>query len=239
MQAAVEAALGFVADHPVAVTCAGRTDTGVHAIGQVLHFDTSSVREQRSWVLGANARLPGDIALRWAREVPDEFHARFSAIQRSYRYFIALEPTRPALLQGRVCWWHQSLDVDAMAQAAQVLLGEHDFSAFRSSECQARSAVRRVDSLSLQRVGRRVTIEISANAFLHHMVRNVVGTLLKVGSGEQGAAWVAEVLAGRNRKQAGVTAPAAGLYLWKVTYPQDAGLPALPDAEPWAMIGSC
>lgn len=236
IQSEVEAALGFVADHEVEVTCAGRTDAGVHALGQVLHFDTPAARTPRGWVLGANARLPADIALGWACEVPPDFNARRSALSRTYRYLILQQPTRPAVLDGRVCWWRQSLDAEAMQAGAGHLLGEHDFSAFRASECQSRSPVRRLDVIRLTGDGPWLTLEVRGNAFLHHMVRNIVGTLLLVGEGERPPDWVAGVLASRDRRQAGVTAPAAGLYLWQVEYPADLALPALPASGPWAII---
>lgn len=236
IQGELERALSRVADHPLAVACAGRTDAGVHASGQVAHFDTSATRAPHGWVLGANSYLPADIALRWATPVAPGFHARYSALARSYRYLIVQGRTRPALLHGRVCHVRLALDAQRMHDAARPLVGEHDFSAFRGADCQARTAIRRIDDLRVVAHGPFVVIEVTANAFLHHMVRNISGALLAVGSGERPPEWVAEVLATRDRRAAGITAPAAGLYLVSVRYPVSAGLPALAAPEPSAMI---
>jgi tRNA pseudouridine38-40 synthase len=225
VQAEVEAALGAVADHAVAATCGGRTDAGVHALGQVAHFDTTAARPLRGWTLGTNTHLPPDIAVLWAAEVPAEFHARYSAVARSYRYVIQNRDVRPALARQRACWIHQPLDAVAMHDAAQCLLGEHDFSAFRAAECQSRTPVRRLDRIAVARSGDRVVLEVTANAFLHHMVRNIAGTLIAVGLGERPAAWVAEALASRDRRAAGITAPAGGLYFLRIEYPRHFGLP--------------
>jgi tRNA pseudouridine38-40 synthase len=235
VQAEVERALAFVADHPVAVTCAGRTDAGVHALAQVAHFDTTAARSPRSWVLGANTRLPPDVALLWAVPVDASFHARYSALSRSYRYLIHNRLSRPALLRRRVCWVHEPLDAAAMQAAAQALVGEHDFSAFRAAECQSRTPLRRLEQIEVSRTGERVALRVTANAFLHHMVRNIAGTLIAVGRGERPVEWVREVLESRDRRAAGHTADAGGLYLAGVRYPPEAGLPV---AEPaaWAMI---
>jgi tRNA pseudouridine38-40 synthase len=219
VQQAVEAAFGFVAGQTVQAICAGRTDSGVHAVGQVIHFDTNAERTPRAWVLGANTRLPPSIATLWASAVDSDFHARFSALRRTYRYCILNRSARSALHRQRTAWVHRPLDADAMHAAAQWLLGEHDFSAFRSKECQSPSPRRRVHTVNVARDGDYVWLEISANAFLHHMVRNIVGTLLEVGCGDAPVAFLAEVLAGRDRSRAGITAPAAGLYLWAVEYP--------------------
>jgi tRNA pseudouridine38-40 synthase len=232
----VQRALGSVAAHPVEATCAGRTDAAVHANGQVAHFDTMSDRPMRGWVLGANGELPPEIAMLWAVEVDARFHARHSALARSYRYCILQRATRPALLRERVWWVRTPLDAAAMHGAAQQLVGEHDFSAFRAAECQSKTSRRRIDSISVAADGPLVMIEVTANAFLHHMVRNIVGTLLPVGTGEQKPAWVAEALASRDRARAGVTAPAYGLYLAHVHYPPALGIPELVPMEPWAMI---
>jgi tRNA pseudouridine38-40 synthase len=237
VQQEVERALGFVADHPVALTCAGRTDAGVHALAQVAHFDSPAPRSLRAWVLGANTRLPGDIALLWATIPAEGFHARYSALARSYRYLIHNRASRPALLRRRVCWFHPPLDAGAMHAAAQLLVGRHDFSAFRAAECQAHSPVRELERIAVRRHGEFVEIEVTANAFLHHMVRNIAGTLLAVGRGERPADWVREVLEGRERSQAGITAPAGGLYLTEVRYPPEFGLPVAA-VSPWAMIPS-
>jgi len=226
VQALAEQALSRIAAEPLSLTCAGRTDAGVHALAQVAHFDTHAERTPRSWVLGANSELPPDVSVRWAQVVPEHFHARYSAEARTYRYLILNRPARSALQRERAAWVHRPLDVAAMAAAARHLEGEHDFSAFRAAECQAKSPVRRLESLRVERSGERVWIEATANAFLHHMVRNLVGVLLSIGRGEAAPAWAAEVLAGRDRTQAAATAPAHGLYLWRVRYPQAFALPA-------------
>ena len=226
VQQLAEKALGAVAAQPVCLVAAGRTDAGVHAFGQVAHFDTAALRTARSWVLGANSELPADVSVSWARPVPAHFHARYSAEARTYRYLILNRPARSALQRERAAWVHRPLDVAAMAAAARHLEGEHDFSAFRAAECQAKSPVRRLESLRVERSGERVWIEATANAFLHHMVRNLVGVLLSIGRGEAAPAWAGEVLAGRDRTQAAATAPAHGLYLWRVRYPQAFALPA-------------
>jgi tRNA pseudouridine38-40 synthase len=225
LQAEVEAALSFVANHPVAVTCAGRTDAGVHARCQVVHFDTTAQREPRAWVLGATTRLPRALAVLWARPVPDDFSARFSARARRYRYAILNRPIRPALDARFLAWEHVPLDVDTMHAAAQTLLGEQDFSSFRAASCQARHARRNVIAISVRRAGQQVAIEIEANAFLHHMVRNIVGSLLEVGRGERPAAWIAELLAARDRNVAGVTAAPQGLTFVGPRYPAQWHLP--------------
>jgi tRNA pseudouridine38-40 synthase len=225
VQAEVEAALAFVADHPVAVTCAGRTDAGVHARCQVVHFDTTAVRDPRGWVLGATSRLPRSVAVLWARSVPDEFSARFSARARRYRYTLLNRPIRPALEGRFVAWERVPLDAGAMHAAAQALVGEQDFSAFRAAACQARHPRRCVRAISVGRVDERVVVEIEANAFLHHMVRNIVGSLLEVGRGERPVEWIAELLAARDRNQAGVTALPQGLVFVGPRYPAQWGLP--------------
>jgi len=236
IQDQVQRALAAVADHPVDATCAGRTDAAVHASGQVAHFDTTALRPLRGWVLGANTRLPPEISLLWAVEVDPQFHARHSAQARSYRYCILLRPTRPALLRERAWWLRTPLAADAMNDAAQALAGEHDFSAFRAAECQSKTAQRRIDRISVAADGPLVTIEVTANAFLHHMVRNIVGSLVAVGTGEQDPAWIAEVLESRDRARAGITAPAHGLYLTRVHYPGALGIPEFVPPDPWAMI---
>jgi tRNA pseudouridine38-40 synthase len=226
LQEAVEAALAFVAGAPLAAVCAGRTDAGVHALGQVIHFDTVARRTPRAWVLGANTRLPPDISLQWAGEVAADFHARHTALRRIYRYHILNRSARSALGAGRTAWIHEALDVDAMRAAAQALLGEHDFSAFRSVECQSKSKMRRVERISVVEDGDSLCIEISANAYLHHMVRNIVGTLLEVQSGSDPHCAMKRILESRDRRLAGATAPAAGLYLWRVEYPPAHAIPA-------------
>ncbi len=236
IQGHVQRALGSVADHPVEATCAGRTDAAVHASGQVAHFDTTSDRPMRGWVLGANGELPPEIAVLWAVEVDAEFHARHSAVARSYRYCVLQRATRPALLRERVWWLRSPLDATVMHEAAQQLVGEHDFSAFRAAECQSKTARRRIVSISVHADGELVTIEVTANAFLHHMVRNIVGTLVPLGTGEQRPSWAGEVLASGDRARAGITAPAHGLYLERVCYPPALGIPEFVPLEPWAMI---
>lgn len=226
VQAEVERALAFVADHPVAVTCAGRTDAGVHARCQVVHFDTRAVRTGRAWVLGATSRLPRAIAVLWARVMPDDFHARFSARARRYRYVLLNRPVRPALEARFVAWERRPLDAGAMHAAAQCLVGEQDFSSFRAVSCQARHARRNVTAVAVRREDDRVIVEIEANAFLHHMVRNLVGSLLEVGTGERPVQWIAEVLAARDRARAGATAPAQGLTFIGPRYPAQWALPA-------------
>jgi tRNA pseudouridine38-40 synthase len=225
LQDAVQDAIGFVAGHPVIAICAGRTDAGVHAIGQVIHFDTVAVRTPRAWVLGVNTRLPPAIALQWAGEVAGGFHARHAAIRRIYRYIILNRSARSALQRTRTAWIHRSLDAGAMHCAAQALVGEHDFSAFRSIECQSKTPVRKVERIEVQRTGDTVWVEIEANAYLHHMVRNIVGTLLDVQLDPEPMAAMARILAGGERREAGITAPAAGLYLWRVEYPAVFGIP--------------
>jgi tRNA pseudouridine38-40 synthase len=225
IQATVEAALARVADAPVSLVCAGRTDAGVHARGQVAHFDTLAVRDLRGWLLGTNKYLPADISLRWARPVADHFHARYSALARTYRYLILNRVARSALAAGRALVVHQRLDVAAMRAGAAGLVGEHDFSAFRSVECQSRSPVRVLQRLQVERSGDWVSIEATANAFLHHMARNLVGALLAIGQHRAAPEHAAAQLAARVRDVRTVTAAAAGLYLWRVHYPPPFALP--------------
>jgi tRNA pseudouridine38-40 synthase len=225
IQDAVQAALSFVAGHPVFVLCAGRTDSGVHATGQVIHFDTRATRTPRAWVLGANTKLSPSIALQWAGEVSIGFHARHKAVRRTYRYCILNRSARSALQRTRTAWIHRPLDAAAMHAAAQALVGEHDFSAFRSVECQSKTTVRRVERIEVRRDGDYLWLEITANAYLHHMVRNIVGTLLDVQRETNPVGAMSRVLAGANRRFAGATAPAAGLYLWRVDYPVNFGIP--------------
>ncbi len=224
MQECVEAALTRVADAAVNVTCAGRTDTGVHASGQVAHFDTSSNRDDRGWVLGVNSCLPEDIALTWAQTVDEAFHARFSATSRSYCYRILNRLVRSALERHRAWWVYQPLDATRMNEAAQLLRGKHDFSAFRAAGCQASTPNREITSIAVTRDGDWLTLDVTANAFLKHMVRNITGTLVAVGRGDQSPEWVASVLQGEDRKKAGIAAPAHGLTLTHVEYPKEFGL---------------
>lgn len=225
VQGCLEEALSRVAAAPTAVVAAGRTDAGVHAHGQVVHFDTDALRDETAWVLGVNRYLPPAVSVQWARAVPDAFHARFSAQWRRYCYVIHDARARSALLAGRVTWCHHFLDTDRMAQAAQALIGEHDFSSFRGQDCQAKSPVRVVHSLTVVRRGPLVVLEIQANAFLHHMVRNIAGVLMSIGKGDRSVPWAGEVLAYRDRRLGGVTAPPDGLYLVAVGYPASFGLP--------------
>ncbi len=226
VQQSIEEALGKVADHPVRVFCAGRTDTGVHGEGQVIHFDTPAVRTLRGWVLGANVNLPDDVNINWVHEVPDDFHARFSAISRSYRYVILNRPTRSAIWRDRAVWVHHVLDAELMQRAADPLVGTHDFSSYRAIGCQAKSPVRTITHLKVSRVDDRIIVEITANAFLHHMVRNIAGVLMTIGRGEQPVEWSLEVLKHQDRTKGGVTAPPQGLYLTDVGYPEQYQLPS-------------
>ncbi|MCB1745570.1 MAG: tRNA pseudouridine(38-40) synthase TruA [Gammaproteobacteria bacterium] len=232
VQAELEAALARVANQPVAVTCAGRTDSGVHALYQVVHFDTPALRTARSWVLGANSNLPRDVAVLWAREVADDFHARFSARSRAYAYLICNRATRPGLWHGRVTWDYRPLDVERMAEAARHWLGEHDFSSFRAKGCQSRHPVRTVYRCEVERRDDVVVLRVEANAFLQHMVRNFAGVLTEIGCGARAPEWAAEVLSYRERERGGVTAPPDGLYLRAVSYPPGFDLPPPPRAVP-------
>lgn len=218
VQDALEAALAVVADAPTRVVCAGRTDTGVHALAQVVHFDTDAVRPDSAWVRGVNANLPASVAVRWAQPVPDEFHARFSARGRRYRYVLLNRAERSGLMARRVGWFHRPLDADAMRAAAELLLGEHDFSAFRAVECQAKSPIKTLRRADIARHGDILVFDFEASAFLHHMVRNLVGTLVYVGKGAHPPAWVGELLAGRDRARAAPTFEARGLYFAGVDY---------------------
>jgi tRNA pseudouridine38-40 synthase len=227
VQEALEAGLSTVAAQPVKVVCAGRTDTGVHGVGQVVHFETTTERSARSWVLGTNANMPKAVSVQWARPVSEEFHARFSALARSYRYVILNRFSRPTFARGRVTWEHRPLDEERMQQAAQHLIGEYDFSSYRAVACQAHSPVRTVSRLEVNRHEDLITIDIEANAFLHHMVRNIAGVLITIGAGEQDTGWSREVLEHRDRTLGGVTAPPHGLYFMRVQYPPEFEIPAL------------
>ncbi len=231
MQAEVEAALSSVADQPLRTQAAGRTDAGVHAYGQVVHFDSSAMRSPYAWLLGSNSRLPPDISLRWVQEVAPDFSARHSAVMRSYRYVIHNQRARSALLLERATWIAAPLDATAMHHAAQALLGERDFSAFRAADCQSATPMRYVDSIEVRRTGEFVLMDIRANAFLHHMVRNIMGVLLEIGHGRRAESWAGEVLEGRRRSAGGTTAPAQGLYFLGPEYPSRFGLPG--PAQPW------
>ncbi len=220
VQQRLEEALAIVANEDIEVVCAGRTDTGVHASGQVVHFDTSSERSSRGWLLGANTNLPSDISITWVRPVDEEFHARFSATARSYRYVILNRRQRSALHRDRAWWVYEPLDADRMHEAAQGLVGKHDFSAFRAAGCQANTAVRVISHIAVSRCEDWLTLEVTANAFLQHMVRNITGTLAAVGQGEQATDWITAVLESRDRKQGGIAAPPHGLTLVGVEYPE-------------------
>ena len=218
VQDALESALSLVADAPIRVACAGRTDAGVHAIGQVVHFDTAALRPDTAWVRGVNSHLPASVAVRWAQSVPDDFHARFSATGRRYRYVLLNRGERPGLMAKRVGWFHRPLDADAMRAAAGLLLGEHDFSAFRAVECQAKSPVKTLRRADVTRHGDLLVFDFEASAFLHHMVRNIVGALVYVGKGAHPPEWLGELLAGRDRARAAPTFEACGLYFAGVDY---------------------
>ncbi len=225
VQEVLEAALSVIADESLGVVAAGRTDAGVHASGQVVHFDTTRTRPLRAWTLGANVHLPDDVAVRWAQPVGPDFHARFGATGRTYRYLICERTCRPALLRRHAAWTHRPLEVGAMQAAAEVLVGQHDFSAFRAAGCQAHSPVRTLRRITVRRCGDLVLFEVEANAFLQHMVRNLVGSLCRIGRGERDADWLEGVLAARDRRLAGPTAPARGLTLSGVEYPRAFALP--------------
>lgn len=225
VQDALEKALSAVAARPVVTVCAGRTDTGVHALMQVVHFDVEVERPDSAWVRGTNANLPPTVAVTWATRVPSDFHARFSALGRRYRYLLLNHPVRPALRHDLVGWYHRPLDVDAMQRAASAILGEHDFSAFRSSECQAKSPVRVLRKLEIRRQDDLIIFDLEANAFLHHMVRNIVGSLVYVGSKRWAPETIAQVLAERDRARAAPTFAAAGLYFVGADYDSRWSLP--------------
>lgn len=229
VQESLESALSRIASHPVKVYCAGRTDAGVHGSGQVVHFDTSAERPLKAWVAGTNSILSRHCAVKWAQDVPNDFHARFSALSRRYRYCILNARVRPALLASFVTLHHHPLDAAAMHAAGQHLLGEHDFTSFRGTACQSRTPMRQVLALTVTRHGAYVLVDIEANAFLLHMVRNIVGVLMQIGEGRQPVAWTADLLQVRDRKMAAITAPPNGLCLYQVRYPGHFALPAAPD----------
>jgi tRNA pseudouridine38-40 synthase len=226
VQDQLERALASIAGEPIRLAAAGRTDAGVHALAQVAHFETAAVRPQSAWVRGVNTLLEQAVAVQWAAPVAEDFHARYSAISRSYRYVLYNHPVRPALHHGRVGWFHLPLDAEAMRAALDILAGEHDFSAFRSSECQAKSPVRIMRSCSLEQRGPHLCFPFRANGFLHHMVRNIVGCLVYIGKGKHPPGWLAEVLASRDRRHAAPTFAPDGLYLSEVEYAAGWGLPA-------------
>ena len=236
VQDALERAIGEIAGHAVSVIAAGRTDAGVHAVSQIVHFETGATRPETAWVRGVNTHLPSAAAVLWARAVPDEFHARFAAQARHYTYLLLVRSERPALLAGYAGWYHQPLDVASMNMAAESLLGEHDFSAFRAAECQAKSPVKTLARIDVSAQGPFIRFDFSANAFLHHMVRNIVGALVYVGSGRQPIEWIAELLRGRDRTRAAPTFAADGLYLAGADYDARFGLP--PTVRPVTLAGA-
>jgi len=232
IQAYLETALNRIAPQSplIQVGCAGRTDSGVHAVNQVVHFDTQVARPQSAWVLGVNTHLPNDIAVTWARTCVNDFHARYTAVARCYRYIIDNSPVRSALWSKQSTWFPHELTITAMQTAANVLLGEHDFSSFRAANCQSQSTQRCVHFIDIRQQSPFIVIDIQANAFLYHMVRNIVGVLLDIGSKKLPVSRMATILAAGDRTQAGVTAPAQGLYLLSVTYPEQYAIPAIPVA---------
>ena len=234
VQQSLEKALSVVADHPVTVICAGRTDTGVHARGQVVHFDSPSRRSDRQWILGVNSNLPDAVRVLWVRAVDDSFHARFAAFSRSYQYSILNRWVRPAIGVAYYGWCRDELDTARMHRAAQVLLGKHDFSAFRSAGCSSQHAIREVTAINVSRQEDIVKIDISANAFLYHMVRNIVGSLIVVGLGEKSSQWFAGVFQAKDRKLAGVTAEPQGLCFMQVRYDSKYKLPEHAETFPYA-----
>lgn len=228
VQEKLEDALSRVANHPVRVHCAGRTDSGVHGTGQVIHFDTDAVRKEVAWTLGVNANLPDDIAVRWAQEVDEEFHARFSAMARRYRYVIYNNNLRPAILNAGVSYYHGELDEKLMHEAAQSLVGEHDFTSFRAKHCQAHSPVKTMSHIKVVRHNAYIIIDVKANAFLHHMVRNIAGSLMEIGKGNKPVTWISELLAQKDRAVAAATSKAEGLYMIEVDYPSEFNIPRPP-----------
>ena len=233
VQSCLEQALSTVANHEVTVICAGRTDTGVHAYCQVVHFDSPSRRSDRQWMLGINSNLPATVSVQWIRQVDDSFHARFAAHSRSYQYRIMNRWVRPAIGVSQYGWCRHRLDAVKMHEASQALLGKHDFSAFRSAGCSAQHAIREVSAIDVSRNGNIVTVDITANAFLYHMVRNIVGSLIEVGRGDRPVKWLTEILEGQDRKVAGVTAESQGLYFMNVRYDPKYGIPGMPEPFPY------
>jgi len=237
IQAALEDALSKIANEPISVVCAGRTDAGVHATTQVIHFETNAKRSSHNWVRGTNTQLPAGIAVRWIDEVNEDFHARFSATARRYRYLIYNHEVKQGLLHDQLTWCRFPLDEVKMNEAAQALLGEHDFTSYRAKHCQSRTPFRNIHSISVKRYGEIVMLEVQANAFLYHMIRNIAGVLIPIGVGDKPVEWCGELLAGKDRAVAGVTAPSAGLYFVGVDYPSHFEIPSKPwgpvFVEPW------
>jgi len=230
IQGCLEEALTTVADHPIRIICAGRTDAGVHAMGQVVHFDSDAGRDTYAWIAGTNANLPKEISVLWAQPVSDEFHARYSALNRCYRYVIFNRKVRPSILASRVAWEYRELEETRMVDAARYLVGQHDFTSYRDSACQAKSPVRDVMKLEVMRHGQFIFIEVVANAFLHHMVRNIAGVLMEIGAGKKEPRWAKQVLEAKDRTLGGVNAPPDGLYLMNVAYPEEFAIPYLPQS---------
>lgn len=228
VQAELEKALSNIANHPVTVNCAGRTDAGVHGTGQIVHFDTDSKRDDAAWTLGVNTKLPDDIAVRWVKEVEDDFHARFSATARRYRYIIYNNRYRPGILNKGLSHYYTELDADVMHTASQALIGKQDFTTFRALHCQANSPVRTIHHINISRHNDFIVIDIKANAFLHHMVRNIAGSLIEIGIGKQPIDWLTTLLAFKDRAKAAATAKPGGLYLVEVDYPEKFNLPRPP-----------
>lgn len=225
VQQELETALQSIAQHEVDAFCAGRTDAGVHATNQIIHFDTKAKRPLKAWTMGVNANVPNTISVKWAKEMPSDFHARYSATARRYRYIIYNSPLRPGIFAEGVSHYYLPLNEKAMHEAAQSLLGERDFTSFRAAHCQSNSPFRNIHHANVSRVGRYVILDIKANAFLHHMVRNIMGSLIKVGIGEASTSWISELLEIKDRTQAAATAKPNGLFLVEVDYPQELGLP--------------
>lgn len=236
VQERIEIALSRVADESIVLVASGRTDAGVHAFAQCAHFETEKVREPKAWVLGVNANLPADIAIRSVTEVADDFHARYSTTERCYRYLIINCKSRSALMHQRAAVYHQSLDEQRMAQAAQQLVGEHDFTSFRAAGCQAKHAVREIMSVNVQRYGDQIQVEVIGNAFLHNMIRIIIGSLLRVGCGKESVNWLGKVLQARDRKLAGVTAVPEGLYYMGPTYPEKYAIPHWAESLPLGLL---
>lgn len=220
VQGVLETALSKIANEPIFLHCAGRTDAGVHATGQVVHFDTHAKRHIDAWIWGTNTHLPSSVTVKWAKHVDYQFHARFKAYARRYRYIIYNHPIRPAILANRVSWHYYPLQIEPMQTAASYLIGEQNFTSFRSSQCNSRSPMRNITFVNIQRQGEFILIDIEANAFLHHMVRNIAGVLMKIGRGVKPPAWMADVIEAKSRQAAAETAPAEGLYLVEVKYPE-------------------
>lgn len=232
IQSRLESALSRVANSQIQVVAAGRTDAGVHALRQVVHFETHVMRPVTAWVRGTNALLPDDISVLWASEINDDFHARFSATERTYLYYLLSRPARPGMFHGKIGWTHYVLDLEKMRTAAEFLIGEHDFSAFRSAECQAKSAVRKLVRLNISQNKQIFVFEFCANAFLHHMVRNILGGLIYIGQGKHPPEWIHMLLAQRDRTLAAPTFAPDGLYLSDVQYDSQWNLPALSVIRP-------